>query len=69
MTWAQRLKRVFSIDIETCSTCGGAMKVIASIEDLMVILNHLNHLKKKGEYQDALRLPTSHGPPQISLFD
>jgi len=22
MTWAQRLKRVFNIDIETCNTCG-----------------------------------------------
>ena len=25
MTWAQRLKRVFNIDIETCSDCGGAI--------------------------------------------
>jgi hypothetical protein len=24
MTWAQRLTRVFSIDIETCSACGGS---------------------------------------------
>ena len=31
MTWAQRLKRVFNIDIETCSECGGAVKVIACI--------------------------------------
>lgn len=23
MTWAQRLKRAFNIDIETCSECGG----------------------------------------------
>ena len=23
MTWAERLKRVFDIDIETCSECGG----------------------------------------------
>jgi len=29
MSWAQRLKRVFNIDIETCSKCGGAVKVIA----------------------------------------
>ena len=29
--WAQRLKRVFKIDIETCAHCGGAIKVIASI--------------------------------------
>ena len=25
MTWAQRLKRVFKIDIETCAHCGGAV--------------------------------------------
>jgi hypothetical protein len=29
MSWAQRLKRVFAIDIETCSECGGAVKVAA----------------------------------------
>ncbi|MFA5679700.1 MAG: IS91 family transposase, partial [Pseudomonas sp.] len=32
MSWAQRLKRVFNIDIETCRECGGAVKVIACIE-------------------------------------
>ena len=37
MTWAQRLKRVFNIDIETCSHCGGDVKVIACIEDPVVI--------------------------------
>ena len=37
MTWAQRLKRVFNIDIETCRECGSAMKVIACIEDPVVI--------------------------------
>ena len=31
--WAQRLKRVFKSDILTCEHCGGAVKVIASIED------------------------------------
>ena len=29
MTWAQRLKRVFQIEIETCNYCGGAVKVAA----------------------------------------
>ena len=33
MTWAQRLKRVFNIDIEVCGRCGGSAKVIACIED------------------------------------
>ncbi len=37
MNWAQRLKRVFNIDIETCNECGGAVKVIACIEDPAVI--------------------------------
>ena len=32
MTWARRLKRVFGIEIETCEQCGGAVKVIASID-------------------------------------
>ena len=32
-TWAQRLKRVFGIDIETCREWGGTVKVIACIED------------------------------------
>jgi len=37
MSWAQRLKRVFDIDIETCRVCGGSMKVIACIEDPLVV--------------------------------
>ena len=30
MTWAQRLKRVFGIDIETCPACGGAVRCESS---------------------------------------
>jgi hypothetical protein len=37
MTWAQRLRRVFNIDIETCERCGGAMKIMACIQDPAVI--------------------------------
>ena len=33
MTWAQRLKRVFNIDIEICSRCGGSVRFIACIEE------------------------------------
>jgi hypothetical protein len=69
MTWAQRLKRVFNIDIETCSACGGAMKVIACIEDPAVIKQILDHLKEKGESQEAVRLAESRGPPEKTLFD
>ena len=35
MTWVQRLKRVFNIDI--CGACGGAVKAIACLEDPVVI--------------------------------
>ena len=37
MTWAQRLKRVFNIDVSACPKCGGEAKVIASIEDQPII--------------------------------
>ncbi len=46
MSWAQRLKRVFNIDIETCQACGGAVKIIACIEDPVVIEKILTHLDK-----------------------
>lgn len=37
MSWVQRLKRVFGIGLETCPACGGTVKVIACIEDPVVI--------------------------------
>jgi hypothetical protein len=37
MTWAQRLQRVFGIDVEPCPSCGGAVRIIACIEDPDVI--------------------------------
>ena len=68
MTWAQRLKRVFNINIETCQTCGGPMKVIASIEDPVVIKQILDHLKHEGKYQDAIYLPVSRASPPADLL-
>jgi hypothetical protein len=68
MNWAQRLKRVFAIDIETCSVCGGSMKVIACIEDPLVIKKILTHLRGKGLYLEAAGLPQSRAPPQGDLF-
>jgi len=32
MNWAQRLNRVFAIDIESCPACGGQLRVIACAE-------------------------------------
>ena len=35
MSWMQRLKRVFTIDIETGPDCGGNLRVIACIVALL----------------------------------
>ena len=69
MTWAQRLRRVFNIDIETCSKCGGTVKVIACIEDPRIIDKILSHLNEKALPVKAPPLPKSRAPPQVVLFD
>jgi hypothetical protein len=73
--WAQRLKRVFNIDkvnccvasregalgyIETCSECGGDVRIIASNEDPAVINKILAHLDEKAA---TTRLPPCRAPP------
>lgn len=70
MSWAQRLKRVFGIDIETCPACGGgANRIIASIEDPDVIEKILAHLDAKTAECKATQRPPSRAPPQPGLFD
>jgi Putative transposase len=44
ISWARLLKRVFDIDIEHCSNCGGSLKIIAAIEAPPVIVRILAHL-------------------------
>ena len=61
MTWAQRLKRVFGIEIETCEACGGKVRVIASIEDPAVIGKILGHRASRAALA-GIR-PPSRGPP------
>ena len=61
MTWAQRLKRVFNIDIEICDKCGGDVRIIASIEDPAVIRKILTHLNTKAIHTDLL--PQCRAPP------
>jgi hypothetical protein len=63
------LKRVFNIDMETCSTCGGALRVIASIEDPVVIDKILTHLEKKAIGVEPVVLAQRRAPPQSNLFD
>lgn len=44
MIWAQRLKRVFAIEMEKCVKFGGNVKIIAGIEESGVIEKVLKHL-------------------------
>jgi hypothetical protein len=69
MTWAQRQKRVFNINVETCVHCGGAVKVIACIEDQEVIDKILSHLRKKDSLPSpSIVLLETRAPPQTNLF-
>ena len=70
MTWMQRLKRVFNIDIETCERCKGQVKIIACIEDPAVIERILAHLNGKAPSAGTALLPEGRAPPpQARLFD
>jgi hypothetical protein len=71
MTWAQRLKRVFNIEIEACSRCGSTVRVIACIEDQDIIDRILAHPRDKEPATPSLPLltPPSRAPPEtLPLF-
>jgi hypothetical protein len=94
MTWAQRLRRVFRIDVdksagqpictaegcrigvgykdvpdETCPRCGGAVKIIASIEEDAVIEKILAHVDAQVQRPKADTLPPSRAPLQLEIDD
>jgi len=54
--------RVFQINVETCPSCGGTVKVIASIEDPPLVERVLSHLA--GKDSPGLR-PDSRAPLEI----
>jgi hypothetical protein len=71
MRWTQRLKRVFNIDVETCGRCGGAVRVIACIEDQETIDRILTHLRQKEQdtpIRPLLVPPTRASPGTLPLF-
>jgi hypothetical protein len=54
MTWAERLRRVFNIDVSLCERCGGTARIIACIENPEVIRRILTHLTARGPPQPDL---------------
>ena len=70
MSWAQRLKRVFGVEISTCARCGGKLAILASIEEPAVIAKILAHVKKTVPDHDPPELPLGARapPPQRPLL-
>jgi hypothetical protein len=57
---------VFAIDIEVCRSCGGKLRVIASIEEQATIERILEHLGGDGESKDPTH--PSRAPPERDLL-
>ena len=68
MTWAQRLKRVFNIDVETCSECGGDVRIIARIEDPVIRQKILAHLDDNASSATSALLPDCRASPTAGLL-
>ena len=63
------LKRVFAIDIETCSDCGGPLRVIACIEEPALIARILGHVQQRLESDNTLaRAPPGHHDQPFKLL-
>jgi hypothetical protein len=73
MTWAQRLKRVFGIDIETCRECGGTVKVMPKALAALAgqaLEKILTHLQEKLTPTPAGLRPESRAPvPSLPVDD
>ncbi|NNK52535.1 MAG: hypothetical protein HKO99_13150 [Xanthomonadales bacterium] len=50
----QRLKRVFDIDIKTCTECCGKLRVIACIEDPRLIAKIPGHVHQREALDESL---------------
>ena len=67
LTWVQRLKRVFEIDITVCPCCGGQLRVIADITDPNLIRKILDHIQQRAPPRLPPRRAESH-PNLPDLF-
>jgi len=69
MSWMQRLKRVFAVDIETCPDCGGTLRVIACIEDPPLIAKILGHVRSRAAAEAVqARAPPANSQRALKLL-
>ena len=68
--WARRLRRVFGIDVESCSSRGGRLRILACIEDRHTVDAILAHLARTvpGPERPASprRAPPGRAPPSTT---
>lgn len=57
MTWMQRLRYVFDIDLRACPHCGAELRVLAVITDPRVISAILAHLDTRAARAPPLATP------------
>ncbi len=57
LTWAQRLKRICGIEIETSPACGGTLRIVACINDPVVIKEIVFHVDTKDACSAPSRMP------------
>jgi len=67
LTWMQRLKRVFAIEIERCYRCGGRLEVIASLSERALIERILARVRPAGEDEEPAPF-AARAPPQPRLL-
>jgi len=67
MPWAKRLKRVFDIDVQTCEAYGGAVRIVAAIEDPIAIRQILDHLEDQDAMPEASHRPAVRAPPKQKM--
>jgi len=62
--WAALLKRTFRIDVETCPSCGGKMRIVAAVTDPASIKRYLDGVGISSEIPEII---PARPPPQIEF--
>jgi hypothetical protein len=65
LSWAELMRRVFSLDVLECPVCQGPMKIIAEITQPEVIKRFLAALDLPTEHPEVER---ARPPPQLELL-
>ncbi len=50
MSWMQRLRRVFDLDLKSCPRCEGQVRVIAAITEPALIAQILKHRDSRDDF-------------------